>query len=407
MTSISVESVQPNLLSNKKEEVIYFKNLDVLRFVAAFMVVIAHGYEGFHGWIGLPSFFRVASEDVKTPNAIGKFFTQMFQNFGFGVDIFFLISGFLITYLLLAEKEKSGGISIRKFFVRRGLRIWPLYYLIVISAPFLIYFMNYIRLQWMNQIPSPNYSWYYFLIGNFDVIKTGQWMYPFAHLWSICIEEHFYILWPFVIAFVPKKYLMNLFILMISASVIARVCYFVFDPEHAWFQIYLNTLCRIDVIIIGAIVALIHHNKPINLKVSKTIRIIALIGFIWVLGVEPIVQWDTIFLAGVKKYFYILWVGFLLINFLFNEKPLLEFKNKGIFHYLGKISYGIYIYHNILVGIVIDNILLRYGPERISFGLFFLIYFSLTIVVSIISWEIFEKHILKLKGRFEVVRTTR
>ncbi len=398
-------SLNQNSLNNK--DVVYFKNLDVLRILAAMMVVIAHGYGSWNGWNGLLPLFRANVENIRKPNLLGKFFTQFINNLGFGVDIFFLISGFLITYILLKEKETFGTIAIKKFMVRRSLRIWPLYYIIVIFAPFLITFSNYIKPHWMAPTPAPNYLPYYFFLGNFDIISTGKWMFPFAHFWSICVEEHFYFVWPFILALVPNRHLIKVFVTIIIVSMVSRGYYFTYDPSNSGANIYLNTICKVDVIIIGAIIAYIHYRKPISLNTPKYLRILLLIGFIGLISNVSIYVAGNLFQVLIKKYLFVIWVGFLMLNFMFNKQPIFTLKKMKVLNYLGKISFGIYIYHNILLSLITDNILARYGSERITFLRFFIIYIGATVLMAVISWELFEKQILKLKKRFELIKTAR
>ena len=114
---------------------VHFHNLDIIRFVAAFAVVLGHGFEA---WSDYYVKFRQTPE-FYTDLFSGDFLyvAQFFQNLGIGVEIFFFISGFLITYILLVEKEKLGRISIPKFLMRRSLRIWPLYFLLLAIGPIL------------------------------------------------------------------------------------------------------------------------------------------------------------------------------------------------------------------------------------------------------------------------------
>jgi len=119
-----------NLTQNKR---IYFNNMDIIRFIAAIAVVFGHGFEA---WTDYYIKFRHTPEFVENLFS-GNFLyvSQFFTNLGIGVEIFFFISGFLITYILLVEKNKFGSISIPKFFVRRSLRIWPLYFLLLCLGP--------------------------------------------------------------------------------------------------------------------------------------------------------------------------------------------------------------------------------------------------------------------------------
>ena len=125
---------------------VYFQNLDVIRFIAAFMVVLVHAYEAWCGWYGQIGI--LSNGTYKDLSFGGKFVDTFIRNLGIGVDIFFLISGFLITYILLEEKKRFNKISIGKFMIRRALKIWPLYFFLIAITPFLV--------AWVDS-PSPNY----------------------------------------------------------------------------------------------------------------------------------------------------------------------------------------------------------------------------------------------------------
>ncbi len=372
---------------------IYFQHLDVVRFIAAFMIVILHTYDAYNGWFGHLQI--LVDKETQSFTFFGKLMNQFFENLGTGVDIFFLISGFLITYILLQEKEKFDKINIFKFMIRRSLRIWPLYFLIIAFTPFLV--------SWLDS-DSPNYLYNLFFINNFGTIHTQTWTYPFSHFWSICIEEHFYLVWPFVVAFIPKKRLLNTFYLFIIASILFRI-YIFYTSDNVWYNLFLHTLSRIDVIVIGAIGAYYYSENRIDFNLGKTLRIAIYAILLLALCIEPIVLWNTVFLVGFKKYFYILIFSVLLLDFNLNSNFKHFLPAKSIFHYLGKVSYGIYMYSNVILLIVVKKIMWLY--EFKSPFLFFVIVFSLAILIPIISYELFEKQILKLNKYFRVIETER
>ncbi|HET6225369.1 MAG TPA: acyltransferase family protein [Bacteroidia bacterium] len=102
--------------TSTNKDLVYFKDLDVLRFLSVLCVVISHGYESWIGWAGFPYLLQ-DEKNIHAPNFIGELVSRFIGNLRFGVDLFFLISGFLITYLLLKEKEKFGKIAIKKFII--------------------------------------------------------------------------------------------------------------------------------------------------------------------------------------------------------------------------------------------------------------------------------------------------
>jgi peptidoglycan/LPS O-acetylase OafA/YrhL len=365
-------------------------NLDLIRFVAALMIIFLHAYEAWVGWFGQVGL--LSNGTFKTLSYSGTWIDQFIRNLGHGVDVFFLISGFLITYLLLEEKKAIGKISIWKFMVRRSLRIWPLYFLIIAIGPVLV--------SWLQET-SPNYTWNLLFIGNFDVIFTEKWLYPFAHLWSICIEEHFYLVWPLIIAWVPTKRLMSVFMGIIIFSIGFRM-YAWSNFDHGWYYVFTHTLSRMDVLVIGAIGGYYHSISPIQIHLSRMQRYLIFGLLISVLCLEPITQWDTLIMVGFKKYIYVALTAILLLDFLFNPSLKHVLKPTSFVHYLGKVSYGIYMFGNVLLLVVIKKILIKFEINNLWF--FMGIVLFLSILVPILSYEFFEKPFLKLSARFRVIK---
>jgi peptidoglycan/LPS O-acetylase OafA/YrhL len=172
--------------------------------------------------------------------------------------------------------------------------------------------------------------------------------------------------------------------------------------DNSWYPLYLNTFARFDTIIAGALVAYIHFTKPIRLNISKITRLLVYAVFILAYSNIGIFEWGNFFEACFKKYFFIAITLFSMANYLFNEKTLFSFLNNKIIRYLGKVSFGIYIYGLIVLEIIIYKIILPYHIN--SLPVYILMVLSASILIPIISYECLEKQILKLKKRFEVVR---
>lgn len=379
--------------NTQAQEKFYFKNLDILRFFAAFMVVFAHAYEGWCGWYNKPGFMTINGDNQN----FTKFGTQLdiaIRNGGFGVDVFFLISGFLITFILLKEKEIFSKIDIPKFFIRRAFRIWPAYFLVIALTPWVIS---------LTQSPTPDYWPNIFFYNNFHAIKINEWQYPFAHLWSICVEEHFYLIWPFFIAFIPYKFLKKLFISLIFLTISVRIYFYANSYNNLY--LYLHTLSRVDVLIIGAYFAIHYKENGFDFKSTKLFRILLYFLFLVVYFSEPVYANDTVFTVAMKKYFYVGIIGFAMANYIFNPNPLLKLPFEKILNYLGKISYGIYLFSNILIPIIVKKFMYKWETQNMY--IYFLLNIVLTILISIIVFELYEKQLLKLKKKFEVIKTTR
>ena len=176
---------------------IHFKGLNAVRFLAAAVVAIAHAsvllmwepstYP--HGLGEIPNVARSGGLNPETAKL--------------AVICFFVLSGFLITYLLLAEEARTGAISIRAFYLRRILRIWPLYYLLVLCG-FLL--LPHVSLLGLPIPPVHEHSWWLEFALYMTVFPNLAVPVPYlAHLWSIGVEEQFYILWPILLVLFPNR----------------------------------------------------------------------------------------------------------------------------------------------------------------------------------------------------------
>jgi peptidoglycan/LPS O-acetylase OafA/YrhL len=374
------------------ENRIYFGYLDIIRFVAAISVVFAHGFEA---WSDYYVKFRESPEfyeELFSSNF--KYIAKFFSNLGIGVEIFFFISGFLITYILLVEKKNNPNISIPKFFIRRSLRIWPLYFLLLAFGPFLTY--------WTDQ-PSIEYPPHIFFYSNFYFIQIEKWPYPFAHFWSIALEEQFYLFWPFIIYLTKINNLKYVFILLLIISLGFR--YWVFITIPSTWNLYLNTLSRMDTLIIGGYIALLYYKKQFILNLPNYVLWILSAILIVSLSIDFYASWTTVISALFKKYYYLALYGTIIISII--TKPVSEKRKNSIsykfFSYLGKISYGIYMFHNILIIIVIKKILIN--NQIYSWTIFWITYILMTLILAYISFEFYEKKFLKLKEKFSIVKT--
>jgi peptidoglycan/LPS O-acetylase OafA/YrhL len=303
-----------------------------------------------------------------------------------------VISGFLITYLLLAEKEKLQRIGIGSFLIRRALRIWPLYFLVVASVP-----ITHILFSW----PYPGQYWQYFLfLGNFELIEYGLRTAALNHVWSICVEEHFYFIIPFIIALVKKERLPSVFMLIIFISFMYRAS--ISGTQNYWLNAYLNTIARMDVIAIGCLLGYLYHENKIRLNHNLFIQAIAWAIFMYLMLNEDSKYWDNLFLITMKKYIYIFFPVYFMGNFLFNKNnQWLNPKENGIFNRLGKMSYGIYMFNPFVIGIT----LFYFQQYKYNnFWMFLLIVHVALFGICLLSYYYFEKPFLNLKNKFRKIR---
>ena len=164
---------------------LYFPNLNSLRFIAAATVILSH-VEQYKSYFGQPYIYF--------PIDWG----------GLAVTLFFVLSGFLITYLLLVERKYYGTVSVRSFYVRRILRIWPLYYLIAVLALFILPGVSVLQMPGISEHLARHYWWKVaFILTLFPNLALAAFMeVPYAaQLWSVGVEEQFYLVWPVVMKF--------------------------------------------------------------------------------------------------------------------------------------------------------------------------------------------------------------
>ncbi len=377
------------------EKPFYFANLDILRFLAAFMVLFAHAYEGYCGWFKIPQ----SLVDENTPEKFsyfGSFVDQFIRNGGFGVDLFFLISGFLITFILIKEKQKTGTVNFPKFFMRRAIRIWPVYFLAIALAPLAIHLAK--------SSSTPDYWANIFFYNNFHAIYLKDtWVYPFAHFWSICVEEHFYLIWPILIAFTPIKYLKNTFFILLTATILFRL--YAFLNHWNGLELYLNTFARIDILIIGAMFALYYTHNELKLSLTKVQRICLYLIFIFLFATQAVYETSSVVQTLFAKYVYALIAGVGMVYFIFSDKQLIHIPFKKTWNYLGRISFGIYLFSNMLIPIIVQRFMYKWGTQNM--WVFFLLNVVLTLLISAVVYELYEKQFLKLKKYFEIIKTKR
>ena len=351
---------------------IFFKGLNSLRFFAAFSVLIFHSSQWYH-------------HDFSTP------FKLFLHNLPVAVDFFFILSGFLIIYLLMVEKSQIQTINLKHFYIRRFLRIFPLYYLIIILT-FFIFKHDGEIIAWRD---------FSFFIGNFSMITKNAWTNAALNpLWSINIEEHFYFVIPFLIYVIPLKKLNYLFFMVILLSFGFRIYATVTIPNN-WMTIYMHTFSQMDLLAIGGLLAWYHFYHKMEFHLPSFVYLIIFFAFLLLMSLVDSKDYSTLYFASLKKYIFTIPLIFLLLFFIFDDHKQFEFiKNNKLLNYLGKISFGIYLFN----AIVIDQLekipwLHQHYAAKLPLDIL------ITLLVATLSYELFEKQFLKLKGKFQVIKT--
>lgn len=368
---------------------VYFPNLNAIRFIAAFMVVIHH-IEQFKLKYELPNNF----DYFGTIYVMGKL----------GVILFFVLSGFLITYLLLKEEQVTTKINIRDFYIRRILKIWPLYFLIFIVGLYLLPNIPGVSVPGYGQGEVQGQLWFktflfVFFLPNLMVFATsgGDGFIPgINQLWSIGAEEQFYLFWPWLF----KKIKVNRFIALFAVIAVYLAARIIlsrlpeFESKKA-IDTFLY-MFNIDCMAVGGLTAMIYFYKKtaiLNFLYNKYLQ--------WIVLVTTVIMIvnGVYFNQGYYAEMYSILFAICILNFATNPKPIFSLESKWA-NYLGKISYGIYMYHCISIMIVIS--VLKYfsiaGNISIYLGTI-----ALTLGLSSLSYHFFEERFIKMKVRFSKV----
>jgi peptidoglycan/LPS O-acetylase OafA/YrhL len=350
----------------------YFKGLDTLRAIAALVVVFGH--------------IELLKNGKSIPNLVENDFI-LFPSGHIAVILFFVLSGFLITYLLVKEKEKTGRISFRKFYMRRILRIWPLYYTIILLSYWLINSEYGFKTILLCLSIFPNIA---------HALGSGWPSSP--QIWSIGVEEQFYLFWPLVLFVLPeRKVITGLLIFFVGYSIFPHLFGFInvrtFQNEEVGLvlnKIFYGT--KFNCMAIGALMGFAMAKKKNWIKILSK-DIVAIFSII--------LSFSLWFFRFEMKHFtdelFSIIFAVMIVGVVSSKKINIDTR---ITRFLGKISYGIYMYHWIIILIVLKY--LKYDGNNLIFNLeLYIIVIGLTILLSWISYITLERFFLNVKKRYE------
>jgi peptidoglycan/LPS O-acetylase OafA/YrhL len=322
---------------------------------------------------------------------------DLFRDGGFGVNVFFVISGFLITKLLLEEEELNKKISLKDFYIRRCLRIFPAYYFVLF-----VYFI----LQLSGILSFEHQSWFasvfylkYFYMSDWE---TG-------HFWSLSVEEHFYLFWPVVFSLFPKRRVEIALIVIVSVMLFQLNTY----TSTIGFPVFLRQesfFLRADAIMMGCLTA-IYYEKIITFLdkrkyLAYTVPLIILAIAFFNSGILTNLNYTRKLHLGIL----LISLGIqsangiitnLLISLLmvvsiqFSFTVWFKFLNSAILNFIGKLSYSLYLWQQLFFS---DRIGI-FGKAPLNLLMIF--------AAALFSYYLIEKPFLRLKNKFRVVRTPR
>jgi peptidoglycan/LPS O-acetylase OafA/YrhL len=312
-----------------------------------------------------------------------------------------VLSGFLITYIICEEKTRSGKFDLKNFFARRILRIWPLYYLMVGVAYLLPLITNYLHLGTTGNGYEPNIWISATFLENYRVMYTSSMADSslLAIMWTLCIEEHFYIVWGLLLYWLPIKKLPVLIGICIIIALIARIIYFLNEIPAT------DLFGHFDLFALGAVPAylLLTYPEKINEVVGsirpifKKLFVVALVTFVIIAsqysGNDLVFIWLTT-LLGIAFSF--------LILLTLPDRNALRISDRTILSRMGVYTYGLYLYH-ILVILVLVQVYKKLDwplTEPVHAISFTAVALGFTVLCSVISYHVFERPFLRLKKYF-------
>jgi peptidoglycan/LPS O-acetylase OafA/YrhL len=368
---------------------IFFPNLDGLRFFAFFLVYLQHGF--------------FAAVPVTQDHGFLFQLRELIFNSGWaGVSFFFVLSGFLITYLILSEIKITGRIDVKAFYIRRALRIWPLYFL-VLGFGFIIYpLMNWL-LGFSTRVDAGSPLYYLFFLSNLDVIRLvreGRGEMFLGVTWSVAIEEQFYFVWPLLFFYLPVRFYKYIFPAIIFFSACFRFRY-----HNDVMVINFHSLSVISDMAVGGLAAHLSLNSERFRKAFANLPT-RLILATYLLGLLVIVFREHLFvgraMGALERLIITLFFVFIILEQNYSQHSFIKISALKLVSRLGVYTYGLYLLHAI-AGIIVTTILKvssggspTTGAE-LAIGLIGLL---LSIVMSVASYHFFEKRFLSLKRRY-------
>ncbi len=353
----------------------YRPELDALRFLAFLLVFFDHGSGSFHSALA----------------------TKIGEASRCGLQLFFVLSAYLISELLLREREKTGTIHMPAFFVRRVLRIWPLYFIFI----GLIYLAGRFHHGFF---PTGALLAFVALAGNWWIYFNRFLQFAVGILWSISVEEQFYLVWPWLVRFGGMRALQAVVpvVLAVSSLALWYSGHNVLPVNKYW----TNSLIEFAYFAVGAVLALGLHRREFQPSLLARVSLFAtaVVAFLLLVFPFPVAaEGRVIHTPGLFAAFTLL--GVVSVCLFLGFYGLRMGQGSGPFLYLGRISYGLYVFHLFVLQAceaALRRVHLRgatYAVVQLSMAL------AVTIVIAALSYRFLETPFLKLKSRFTFVHS--
>jgi peptidoglycan/LPS O-acetylase OafA/YrhL len=303
----------------------------------------------------------------------------------FGVQAFFALSGFLITSLLLEARrrmDEGGGLAaaLRRFLAGRTLRIFPVYYLTLVLT----------ALLGVEEIRA-DFPWFFFYSSNFLFAHEGMWRGPGSHFWSLAVEEQFYLFWPWIILLSPRRLLGRLVCGMIAIGPVSRLIVHAMGLSDV--AVLVLPMCNLDVLGMGALLAIVRRHEG-----EKLARWGAWIGTpisVVLLALRAAGGAATITVVTLPLALSAVWLAVIRWSVSDGDSAIRRAIKAAPLTYLGRISYGVYVYH-LFMPLLLWNCLGLYDTVGGVPGLAFALLVASSVAAGSLSWHFFERPLSRL-----------
>jgi peptidoglycan/LPS O-acetylase OafA/YrhL len=339
-----------------------------------------------------------------------------------GVDLFFVLSGFLISYLLLQERKSFGTISIKDFYMRRVLRIWPLYYLILgtLAVIPLLYGSQlhmYLYRHLVGKVIGP----YALFIGNYSILNAGTAVQDLCQslkinvmfyitltvpLWSLCIEEQFYAVWPWILKALKRPtalWIVCTSVVLLSVCTRLSIFMYAFSTNQGNEYYRYNTFCHLDALMFGAMLALAEHLYPDWAKRfvaggKGAVVLSAVLAFLAGTAMyAPGIMQRDISIVPLSSLIALAYTA--LLALALHWKPAVTFFSNRVLVSIGRVTFATYLLHMFVLSWVGDFIP-HFPDPIISWWIGIIGAFITTVVLAKISWFLIESPMLSLRKFF-------
>ena len=338
------------------------------------------------------------SKEIPTDSAVGHALHAGFSLGGRGVDLFFVLSGFLITGILLDAKGERHYFG--NFLARRSLRIFPLYFSALLLFTIGLAALPAYRAMFAEAIGNRMYLWTY--LTNIKMSLEGEWCFgALDHFWSLAVEEHFYLFWPVVLFFCSRRQALWTACTLALLSAATRIGFAAFSTNGVAPDVL--TIFRIDALLVGAIIAILVRSKHGLAPLKKYTLVVLPVCML--IGLASAALGKRLFTIN-HSLWPLIWASCLIWLLTVNRKNwMARLMNIAPLRKLGKYSYAMYVFQNPLIPLTatilsVPAFIAIVGDPIVGNLIYMGVMFGLTFGAALLSWHLLERHCLKLKAWF-------